>query len=79
MVLHIVFLALTILIGLVIPELFLFFFFFLCASRQQLKLVMDSVIWAFRHTERNIAETGLNLLLELLKKFQVFENSLSHF
>ena len=39
---------------------------------QQLKLVMDSIIWAFRHTERNIAETGLNLLLEMLKKFQVW-------
>lgn len=38
---------------------------------QQLKLVMDSVMWAFRHTERNIAETGLNLLLEMLKNFQV--------
>lgn len=32
---------------------------------------MDSIIWAFRHTERNIAETGLNLLFEMLKKFQV--------
>lgn len=39
---------------------------------QQLKLVMDSIIWAFRHTERNIAETGLNLLLEMLKNFQVY-------
>uniref|UniRef100_M4CQ93 Importin N-terminal domain-containing protein n=1 Tax=Brassica campestris TaxID=3711 RepID=M4CQ93_BRACM len=39
-------------------------------SSQQLKLVMDSIIWAFRHTERNIAETGLNLLLEMLKNFQ---------
>jgi exportin-1 len=39
-------------------------------SSEQLKLVMDSVIWAFRHTERNIAETGLNLLLEMLKNFQ---------
>ncbi|ONK65879.1 uncharacterized protein A4U43_C06F1910 [Asparagus officinalis] len=39
-------------------------------SSQQLKLVMDSVIWAFRHTERNIAETGLILLLEMLKNFQ---------
>nr|GMC60855.1 protein EXPORTIN 1A isoform X2 [Ipomoea batatas] len=37
-------------------------------SSEQLKLVMDSIIWAFRHTERNIAETGLNLLLEMLKK-----------
>ncbi|XP_020230039.1 protein EXPORTIN 1A isoform X1 [Cajanus cajan] len=44
-----------------------------CLSSQQLKLVMDSIIWAFRHTERNIAETGLNLLLEMLKKFQASE------
>nr|CAD1832101.1 unnamed protein product [Ananas comosus var. bracteatus] len=42
-------------------------------SSQQLKLVMDSINWAFRHTERNIAETGLNLLLEMLKNFQMSE------
>ncbi|KAG8381654.1 hypothetical protein BUALT_Bualt06G0144000 [Buddleja alternifolia] len=42
-------------------------------SSEQLKLVMDSIIWAFRHTERNIAETGLNLLLEMLKNFQTCE------
>lgn len=39
----------------------------------QLKLVVDSIVWAFRHTERNIAETGLNLLLEMTKFFQVSE------
>ncbi|XP_031377804.1 protein EXPORTIN 1A-like isoform X2 [Punica granatum] len=39
-------------------------------SSQQIKLVMDSIIWAFRHTEQNIAETGLNLLLAILKNFQ---------
>ena len=39
-------------------------------SSTQLKLVMDSIIWAFRHTERNIAETGLNLLLEMLTSFE---------
>jgi len=45
-------------------------------SSQQLKLVIDSINWAFRHTERNIAETGLSLLLEILKKFQAsgFQN-----
>ncbi|XP_052197113.1 protein EXPORTIN 1A [Diospyros lotus] len=42
-------------------------------SSQQLKLVMDSIIWAFRHTERNIAETGLILLLEMLRNFQASE------
>ncbi|XP_019423472.1 PREDICTED: protein EXPORTIN 1A isoform X2 [Lupinus angustifolius] len=45
----------------------------ICLSSEQLKLVMDSIIWAFRHTERNIAETGLILLLEMLKKFEVSE------
>lgn len=39
----------------------------------QLKLVVDSIVWAFRHTERNIAETGLNLLLEMTKMFQISE------
>jgi exportin-1 len=44
--------------------------YFICLF-QQLKLVMDSISWAFRHTERNIAETGLSLLLEILKNFEV--------
>ncbi|CAM9895619.1 unnamed protein product, partial [Choristocarpus tenellus] len=30
------------------------------------KLVVDSVVWALKHTERNIAETGLEILHELL-------------
>ena len=28
----------------------------------QLKLVIDSIVWAFRHTERNIADTGAQAL-----------------
>lgn len=35
------------------------------ASHQ--KLVIDSIVWAFKHTERNISETGLEILLELLQ------------
>jgi len=31
------------------------------------KLIIDSIIWAFKHTERNISETGLNILLEMLR------------
>lgn len=31
------------------------------------KLVIDSIVWAFKHTERNISETGLEILLELLQ------------
>lgn len=30
------------------------------------KLVIDSIVWAFKHTERHVSETGLNILLELL-------------
>lgn len=33
----------------------------------QQKLIVDSVVWAFKHTERNISETGLEILLELLQ------------
>jgi exportin-1 len=33
---------------------------------QSQKLVVDSIVWAFKHTERNISETGLELLEKLL-------------
>jgi exportin-1 len=32
----------------------------------QFKLVIDSIIWAFKHTMRDIADTGLQICLELL-------------
>lgn len=47
-------------------------------SPQQLQLVIDSIIWAFRHTERNVADTGLNLLLEMLAMFDT-SNMATHF
>jgi exportin-1 len=31
------------------------------------KLVIDSIVWAFKHTERNISETGFEILLALLQ------------
>lgn len=34
------------------------------------KLVVDSIIWAFKHTERNVAETGLSTLFALLLNIQ---------
>uniref|UniRef100_A0A7S2SV89 Exportin-1 n=1 Tax=Rhizochromulina marina TaxID=1034831 RepID=A0A7S2SV89_9STRA len=37
---------------------------------EQQKLVVDSVAWAIRHTERNIAETGLDILYELLQNVE---------
>ena len=42
-----------------------FFGLFNIPSAQQ-KLIIDSIVWAFKHTERNISETGLEILEELL-------------
>ncbi|KAJ9124761.1 Exportin-1 [Naganishia onofrii] len=36
----------------------------------QFKLFMDSIIWAIKHTMRDIAEIGLNLAVEVLRNFQ---------
>ena len=38
--------------------------------KEQQKLVVDSIVWAIRHTERNIADTGLDILLELLQNVE---------
>eukprot|EP00993_Chasmostoma_nieuportense_P007598 NODE_86_length_3321_cov_122.116468_g80_i0.p1 GENE.NODE_86_length_3321_cov_122.116468_g80_i0~~NODE_86_length_3321_cov_122.116468_g80_i0.p1 ORF type:complete len:1072 (-),score=349.09 NODE_86_length_3321_cov_122.116468_g80_i0:63-3278(-) len=37
------------------------------AAVQQSKVIMDSIVWAFKHTERNIAETGLTILQDFLR------------
>ena len=39
----------------------------------QFKLQMDAIVWAFKHTMRNVAEIGLNILLTLLQKFAASE------
>jgi len=36
----------------------------------QFKLIMDSVIWAVKHLERNIADTGLQILFDLINNVQ---------
>jgi len=40
---------------------------FLSIPSAQFKLVLDSIIWAFKHTMRNVADTGLNILNQLLQ------------
>lgn len=40
---------------------------FLSIPADQFKLVLDSIIWAFKHTMRNVADTGLNILFQLLQ------------
>lgn len=36
-------------------------------SIQHQKLVVDSIVWAFKHTERNISEMGLEILQEMIQ------------
>lgn len=40
---------------------------FLSIPATQFKLVLDSIIWAFKHTMRNVADTGLQVLFQLLQ------------
>uniref|UniRef100_A0A8C7QSK8 Exportin-1 n=1 Tax=Oncorhynchus mykiss TaxID=8022 RepID=A0A8C7QSK8_ONCMY len=40
---------------------------FLSIPPAQFKLVLDSIIWAFKHTMRNVADTGLQILYTLLQ------------
>jgi len=40
---------------------------FLTIPNTQFKLVLDSIIWAFKHTMRDVADTGLNILFQLLQ------------
>ncbi|KAF9584656.1 Karyopherin transporter, partial [Lunasporangiospora selenospora] len=35
----------------------------------QLRLVMDSVVWAFKHTMRDIADMGLSICLDIINNF----------
>ncbi|KAF2073970.1 hypothetical protein CYY_004715 [Polysphondylium violaceum] len=43
-------------------------------SSQQFKLLIDCVVWAFKHTERNISETGLHILKELIENVSKDQN-----
>ena len=42
----------------------------LLVDQSNFTLIIESIKWAFKHTERNVAETGLNTLLELLQNVQ---------
>ena len=36
----------------------------------QFRLVLDTIIWAFKHTMRNVADTGLDILHSMLLNIQ---------
>ncbi|XP_017879710.1 exportin-1 [Ceratina calcarata] len=44
---------------------------FLIIPPAQFKLVLDSIIWAFKHTMRNVADTGLQILHQLLQNIEI--------
>ncbi|KAI0035982.1 putative CRM1-nuclear export factor, exportin [Vararia minispora EC-137] len=44
----------------------------------QFKLFMDSIVWAIKHTMRDIAETGLNLSLEVVNNFANADQGISN-
>jgi exportin-1 len=46
---------------------------FLKIPPPQFKLVLDSIIWAFKHTMRNVADTGLHILYQLLQNISANE------
>jgi len=45
----------------------------------QQKLVVDSIVWAFKHTERNISEAGLEILIEMLQNVARVPQISQHF
>ncbi|KXS22512.1 hypothetical protein M427DRAFT_130180 [Gonapodya prolifera JEL478] len=51
----------------------------LCAMPPpQFKLIMDSIVWAFKHTMRDIAEIGLSTMSEIIENFERADPSLSN-
>jgi len=40
---------------------------FYTLSPAQFRLIMDSIVWSFKHTQRDIAETGLSILQEMFQ------------
>ncbi|XP_014099423.1 exportin-1 [Bactrocera oleae] len=43
---------------------------FLNIPPAQFRLVFDSVVWAFKHTMRNVADMGLNILYKMLQNLE---------
>ncbi|CEO99241.1 Importin N-terminal domain-containing protein [Plasmodiophora brassicae] len=46
---------------------------FFLISAEKFQMVMNSIAWSFKHLERNVADTGLNLLYELLQNVEKSE------
>jgi len=51
----------------------------LTIPQPQFKLVLDSIIWAFKHTMRNVANIGLNILYQLLQNISQVDGAAQQF
>ncbi|XP_078491532.1 exportin-1 [Ciona intestinalis] len=51
----------------------------LSIPQPQFKLVLDSIIWAFKHTMRNVAHTGLSILYQLLQNITLVDDAAQSF
>uniref|UniRef100_H2YXR4 Exportin-1 n=1 Tax=Ciona savignyi TaxID=51511 RepID=H2YXR4_CIOSA len=51
----------------------------LSIPQPQFKLVLDSIIWAFKHTMRNVAHTGLSILYQLLQNITSVDDAAQSF
>ena len=43
---------------------------FLEIPPQMFKLILDSIVWGYKHTMRNVNDTGLEIMLQLLKNVE---------
>ena len=52
---------------------------FFALSEAAFKLVMDSIVWAFKHTDRAVADTGLKVLADMLYKIAASQQTANSF
>lgn len=52
---------------------------FLSIPPAQFKLVLDAVIWAFKHTMRHVADTGLSILYSMVQSVSGNESAAQSF
>lgn len=51
----------------------------LALTPPQFKLVLDSIIWAMKHTMRNVADLGYQTLLTLLENISINDDAMQNF
>lgn len=52
---------------------------FFALSDPAFKLVMDSIVWAFKHTDRGVADTGLRILADMLRNIATNQQAANGF